>query len=234
MRKSISFVAALSAAASKSIKSCSVAFAAVMAICCLYPAAAFGHVTLSPNSAPAGSWTTFNVKVPNESDTASTVKVVVKMPQGITSASWQPVPGWQAQVEKVKLAAPVQTDDGPLTEGVSQVVWTADGKGIQPGQFQQFPLTILVPETTGATLTFKAIQTYSDGKVSRWIGSPSADEPAPTVSVTDKVDEHSAAMAGGHESSDSSDHSLQIVALVLSGLALLVACGALTLARRNR
>jgi uncharacterized protein len=30
------------------------------------------------------------------------------------------------------------------------------------------------------------VQTYSDGKVVRWIGPPNADEPAPTIDVTAK------------------------------------------------
>ena len=35
-------------------------------------------------------------------------------------------------------------------------------------------------------LTFKTVQTYSDGKVVRWIGAPDSDQPAPTIDVTAK------------------------------------------------
>ena len=35
------------------------------------------------------------------------------------------------------------------------------------------------PDEPGTSLTFKALQTYDDGEVVRWIGAPDADEPAP-------------------------------------------------------
>lgn len=220
MRKGISTLAAALAAATFAVS--------------IVPTQASAHVTLAPKSAAAGSWSTFAVKVPNESDTASTIKLVLKMPEGVTYASWQPVPGWNAEIQKAKLSKPLQTEDGPVSEAVSQIVWTADGKGVQPGQFQQFPITILVPDVAGSELAFRAVQTYSDGKVSRWIGSPESDEPAPTVSVTGKVDEHGSSGSGDHDSSDSSHQALAIAGLALGGLALLTAIAALVVARRSR
>ena len=44
----------------------------------------------------------------------------------------------------------------------------------------------------GDKLTFKALQTYDDGDVVRWIGPEDGDEPAPTVTLT------GAASGGGH------------------------------------
>ena len=35
----------------------------------------------------------------------------------------------------------------------------------------------------GDKLTFKALQTYDDGEIVRWIGPEDADEPAPTVTL---------------------------------------------------
>ena len=37
----------------------------------------------------------------------------------------------------------------------------------------------------GDALTFKALQTYEDGDVVRWIGPEDADEPAPIVTLTE-------------------------------------------------
>jgi uncharacterized protein len=150
------------------------------------PAAAQAHVTLQPNQAPAGAFTVLDVRVPTERDNASTAKVDVQFPAGFASASYQAVPGWKVRVIKKKLATPIQTDDGPITEGVSRMVWTRTnrGGGIKPGQFQDFPISVQIPGKAGDKLTFKALQTYSNGEVVRWIGAAGSDEPAPVVTVT--------------------------------------------------
>src|SRR3954469_11799001 len=104
------------------------------------PAAAQAHVTLQPKTAPAGAFTVLDVRVPTERDNASTSKVDVQFPNGFAAASYQAVPGWKVRVIKKKLATPVQTDDGPITEGVDRMVWTRTRRrgGIKPGQFQDF------------------------------------------------------------------------------------------------
>jgi periplasmic copper chaperone A len=150
------------------------------------PAGAQAHVTLQPNAAPAGAFTVLDVRVPTERDNASTSKVDVQFPSGFASASYQAVPGWKARVIKKKLATPIQTDDGPITEGVSRMVWTrtSRGGGIKPGQFQDFPISVQIPGKAGDKLTFKALQTYSNGEIVRWIGAAGSDTPAPQVTVT--------------------------------------------------
>ncbi|MCX6394163.1 MAG: YcnI family protein [Solirubrobacterales bacterium] len=222
--------------ARSSVRRSSVLLVGVMGLLAL-PAAASAHVELEPSSAPAGSSTLFQVRVPNESDRASTVKLELKLPAGVASATYQAVPGWTARVVKSRLAKPVQTDDGPITEGVSEVVWTAQGKGIEPGQFQAFGLTLLVPDQPGVTLSFKTLQTYSDGNVSRWIGAADSMEPAPTLSVEESSSGHSGMVMDGSSgvSMDGGSHAemLSVIALVVAALALLVAAAGLVRARRN-
>ncbi len=147
--------------------------------------AAAAHVTVHPNALPSGGFTVVNVQVPNEVDAASTVKVDVKLPNGIFFLSTQPIPGWTAKVSVTKLAKPVKVFDDLSTQQVSRVVWTAKAGTLGKGQFQSFPMSLLVPKAAkGTVLTFKAVQTYSNGKVVRWIGAPSADTPAPQVLIT--------------------------------------------------
>ena len=90
--------------------------AAAAAAAMVLPASAQAHVSLHPNVWPAGSFPTAAVRVPNESDNATVTKVDMQIPPGILSASYGPVPGWQVQVKTRKLAKPVQTDDGQITE----------------------------------------------------------------------------------------------------------------------
>jgi periplasmic copper chaperone A len=151
------------------------------------PAAAQGHVSLHPNVLPAGAFPTVDIRVPNETDNARTVKVDVQIPPGFTALDPQQVPGWKIQLLKTKLAKPIQTDDGPVTEEVSEIVFTAaKGGGTPAGYIENFPIAFSVPDKSGQTLTFKTVQTYSNGQIVRWIGAPSADQPAPTVNVGSK------------------------------------------------
>ena len=142
---------------------------------------------MHPNAVPAGANATLDIRVPNEMDNAKTTKLQVQFPPGFIGVSTQPPPGWTSKVQTSKLAKPVQTDDGPIDTQVSEVDWTAgSGAGIPPGQFANFPISVALPGRPGQTLTFKTVQTYSNGQVVRWIGAPDSDQPAPTIDVTAK------------------------------------------------
>lgn len=210
------------------------------------PAAAQAHVTVQPTAVPAGAETVLAVRVPNERDDASTVKLEVKLPPGFVSAAWEALPGWSVRAVKQKLQKPVQTDDGPIDEQVSEIIWTASGTktGIQPGEFRDFPLSVVIPGKAGQTLTFKALQTYSNGSIVRWIGAPGADDPAPQVKLTAATTAGAGGSGGTRQqanaqspppaapSSDSgSSDTLGIIALVLGALGLIVGGIALGVAR---
>jgi uncharacterized protein len=231
--------------------------AATGAVALLPTAAAQAHVTLQPKTAAAGAYAVEDVRVPNETDDAVTTRIVVQFPDGFAEASYQSVPGWTVRVVKEKLATPVRTDDGEVTEGVKTITWTSESKaaGIQPGQFQDFPLSVQIPGRAGDTLTFKALQYYTDGEVARWIGAPDADKPAPQVQVTaaaaapatapssgtpatgTATTEDTAAQVSGGASGDgaSSDSSrtLALVALIVGALGLAAGGAGLAASRRS-
>ena len=153
------------------------------------PAAA--HVSVTPSSAPKGGFEVLSFNVPNEETSANTVKLEVILPTKypIASVNTQPMFGWTATVEKTTLAKPVQTDDGAVTEAVSKITWIATDGGLQPGQFDLFTISAGPLPTKTNKLTFKAIQTYSNGEVVSWIqktvkGAPEPEHPAPTLTLT--------------------------------------------------
>ncbi|MBX5443127.1 MAG: YcnI family protein [Solirubrobacteraceae bacterium] len=155
------------------------------------PAAAQAHVTLQPSTPQTpGAYTVLTMRVPNERDNASTTKIRLEVPEGIYAVSYKPVPGWRITVRRTPMATPVQTEDGPITHRVSSILFRGSGKGlgrIRPGQFQEFALSLRLPETPGATLVFPAIQTYSNGEVVRWTGPAGSALPAATVKLSDAV-----------------------------------------------
>ncbi len=224
------------------------ALAALLALALLVPAAAQAHVTVQPSEAPEGAYTVLDVRVPNETDSENTTKIAVQFPEGFGDVSYQPVPGWKVEVVHDKLAKPIQTDDGPITEGVKEVIFS--GGKLAPGEFQDFPLSVQIPGNAGEELTFKAVQTY-EGEVVRWIGGPEAEHPAPRVLVTPPQEEGQAtaaqtggggataegsAASGSTESSDSGgsdDNGLAIAALIVAVIALLGAAAAVFGSRRR-
>ncbi|MEV4561777.1 YcnI family protein [Kitasatospora sp. NPDC049285] len=208
---------------------------------------AFAHVTVQPGTATQGGYTAVAFRVPDESDSASTTKLEVDLPADhpVASVSVQPVPGWTAVAEKTKLATPLKTDDGDeITESVSKITWTADATAkIVPGQFQEFKVSLGPLPTDTDKLVFKALQTYDDGNVVRWIeeakdGQPEPQHPAPVLTLTKAAtssDSHGmgaapVAATPATSTSDSSARTLGVVGIVvgLVGTAL----GLLGLRRR--
>ena len=151
---------------------------------------AAAHVTVTPTQATQGGYGTFTFKVPNESPTANTIKIEIKIPADtpVPSVSYQPVPGWNASTTEAALPTPQTSDDGVLTKSVQTVTFTAEpGTKIAPGQFQSFSLSMgPLPEV--AAISFPTDQTYDDGSVVRWADPTPADgsepeHPAPTVAL---------------------------------------------------
>ena len=199
------------------------------------PASASAHVTLQPSEAPAGDYVVLDVRVPNERDDAATRKVDVQVPPGFVFASYQPVAGWSAEVTMEKIAKPLTNHGEQIDEQVSKITWTATGNGaaIGPGQFQDFPVSVQIPGEAGDTLTFKALQTYDDGEVVRWIGAPESEHPAPQVAVIAGSEGHHGADADAEGSdSEGASKGLGIAALILGALGLLAGGVALVRSRR--
>ncbi|TYB49583.1 YcnI family protein [Actinomadura chibensis] len=163
--------------------------------------AASGHVTANPKTAEKGSYTKVSFRVPNERDDASTTKLVVNLPADhpLSSVSVRPTPGWTAKVEKAKLPQPIKTEGGELTEAVSRITWS--GGKIEPGQFQEFDVSLGPLPTDTDQLLFKTDQTYSNGEVVKWEENPGEganepEHPAPALKLVPKQEAATTAQAG--------------------------------------
>ncbi|ARP70927.1 DUF1775 domain-containing protein [Streptomyces pluripotens] len=151
--------------------------------------AASAHVTVHPDSYAKGATDgVLAFRVPNEKGKASTTKVQVYLPTDhpVLGVLVSPQDGWTAKVTRTKLKTPVKTDDGTITDAVSEITWT--GGKIGPGQYEDFNVAFgQLPDDT-AQLTFKTLQTYSDGTIVRWIeeaqGGDEPENPAPSVRLT--------------------------------------------------
>ncbi|MFD9966558.1 YcnI family protein [Streptomyces sp. NPDC059013] len=171
---------------------------------------ALAHVSVQPQGEAAkGGYATVNFKVPNERDNASTVKLEVTVPADhpLSSVMPQPVPGWKAEVTRTKLAEPLSVHGKQITEAVSKITWTAAGGKIGPGEFQQFPVSLgRLPEDADK-LVFKALQTYDNKEVVRWIeepqeGAAEPEHPAPVLALSAATGDHHGGGADGKNAAD--------------------------------
>lgn len=201
--------------------------------------AASAHVTIDPQEVRAGSYARVDLRIPNESDKASTVKVELTLPEQYPFASVRtsPVPGWKSEMTRRTLPTPMDVHGRQITEAVSTITWTADGDadGIQPGQFMEFGLSVgPVPDAVGTVLVFKAIQTYSDGEEAAWIADPPAaggeepDNPAPTVKIVAAAAAPDAAAPAA--ASDDETSTTEKVSFVIACVAGVLSIAAISLA----
>jgi uncharacterized protein YcnI len=196
-------------------------------------------VTVDPSRAPKGAEITLGFRVPNEETTASTVKVQIFFPASnpVLGVDPEVAPGWSDQVHAAALNPPVTTDDGPLTSYTSEVDWF--GGAIKPGHFQEFYVLAQQLPTGTNQVVFKALQTYSDGNVVRWIestpaGGPEPAHPAPVLTLTTASADSASSSSPGVSSAASGTDTTAIVGVVLGAVGLALGGAALGLVLRRR
>jgi uncharacterized protein YcnI len=160
--------------------------AAVTAAC--FSAAAWGHIVLETREAVSGSYYKATFQVSHGCEGSPTVRLRVRIPEGVIGAKPQPKPGWQLSTVKVKLAAAVAAGHGKsIGETVGEVVWS--GGNLPNDYFDEFKIAVKLPDRPGTTLYFPVVQECQKG-VHRWIEIPSGGtepkEPAPGLRLTSK------------------------------------------------
>lgn len=209
---------------------------------------AAAHVTVVGPGATQGGFTKLTFRVPTEKDVPTT-KVEIAFPEDapIASVRIKPHAGWTATLTKAAPKVPFEAFGEPVTEVVTRITWTAaaGNKGIADGEFDEFDVSAgPLPEVD--QLVFKALQTYADGEVVRWIEEPvdggeEPEKPAPILKLAAAEEEGSDEGAASAEpdsdididadnasaTSDTGTDGLTIAALVVAGLALVTAIAAL-------
>jgi uncharacterized protein YcnI len=232
------------------------ALAAALAL--LVPATAQAHISLHPNTIPAGAFATLDVRVPGEQEGAHVTKVDVLFPQRFTGVDYENVPGWSTKIIEEKLATPIKEGGETINSEVSQIVWTWTGPlgQVNNGQFINFPLSLAIPaNATGKALEFRTVQSYSNGQIVHWI-SPSltAEHPSPRINVTAKggviqdiagdeagpqagqtgsVTAGQSTVVAASSTTTGASKGLAIAALIVGALGLLAGLAALASSRRR-
>ena len=161
-------------------------------------AQASAHAIVSPAVALDKKLQVFTLSVPTEKEGLTTTEIELMVPAGFSIDSFAPPPaGWTMHVQSHG------TGDSAV---VQKVTWS--GGHVPTGRDAVFQFNGSM--SGSKTYAFHVRQTYSDGSLVDWSGPESSDAPAPTVEAVGSL--------GGGGSS-----TLAIVAIVLAGVALVVA-----------
>ncbi|MBL8772550.1 MAG: YcnI family protein [Phenylobacterium sp.] len=145
-----------------------ITLAAGAALLCAGPAGA--HVSIQPQTAPAGAYQVLRFGVGHGCEAQGTTQLRLEMPPGLGAARPQPKPGWKLTVER-------------QGETVTAIVW----RGALPAdQFDEFIVLVKLPPDA-APLAFPAIQSCGKTAV-RWAeptppGGPRPSHPAPVLTL---------------------------------------------------
>lgn len=229
--------------------------AAALAFLFLFGGIAEAHVSVQPSEAEQGGFTKLTFSVPNELPDANTVGLRVQLPPDHPFAfvSVKPKAGWTFTTTETTLATPIEAEGETITSAVSEITWT--GGEIKPGEFDEFEISVGPLPDDADELFFPAIQTYSNGEEVAWIDKPDAsgeepESPAPeltlvaasatgdahgggaAVTATTAVSSSEQATATSDDNDDTSK-GLAIVAIVVGGLAILLAIVAIATGRKK-
>ncbi len=159
--------------------------------------ASSAHVTVTPSTTAAGSYSVLTFSVGHGCDGSSTTSVTIQMPEDIITVTPTRNSNWTVSKDMEKLASPVDDGHGgKYTERVKNVVYTAKTP-LADGYRDTFELSLQLPETPDETLIFPTVQKCEKGE-NAWIqtaaeGEDEPESPAPLFKVT-------ASEGGGHGS----------------------------------
>jgi uncharacterized protein YcnI len=151
--------------------------------------AASAHITLETKEAAAGSSYKAVLRVPHGCDGSATVKITVKIPEGVIGVKPMPHAGWTIDVVKGKYARAYDYYGSKLDEGVTEISWS--GGTLPDDYYDEFVFVgMLAADLPEGEIYFPVVQECAKG-VDRWIeipeaGQPEPETPAPGVKVLPK------------------------------------------------
>ena len=150
---------------------------------------AHAHTTLETQQALIGSTYKAVLRVGHGCEGAPTLKLRVRIPDGVVSVKPMPKPGWELETVKAPYGKTYDYYDTAMSEGVREIVWT--GKLLDE-HYDEFVFRAYLTDSLkpDAMLYFPVVQECGGGKADRWIEIPaegkSADDyqyPAPGLKL---------------------------------------------------
>jgi periplasmic copper chaperone A len=167
-----------------------IAMAAAAAVLVASSMPVTAHVTLEQGQAVAGSTYKATLRVPHGCTGSPTLRVRVRIPDGMTNVKPMPKAGWELATVKGPLARPASGEHGArIGEGVREIVWSGR---LLDEHYDEFVFRGTLPDAPNTTLHILVVSECEAG-VERWIEVPAAGQsardlrfPAPALRLTPK------------------------------------------------
>jgi periplasmic copper chaperone A len=149
---------------------------------------ALAHVTFENAQTTPESTYKATLRVPHGCDGKATLKVRVRIPEGIVAVKPMPKAGWKLETAKGSYVRAYQVHGEAVSEGVTDIVWSGS---LEDAHYDEFVFQARFTDAyqPGATVFFPVVQ-ECDGAVAEWTQVPAAGEdphslkaPAPGVKV---------------------------------------------------
>jgi len=149
---------------------------------------ALAHVTFEHAQTTPDSTYKAVLRIPHGCDGKPTLKVRVRIPEGIVAVKPMPKPGWKLETAKGAYVRAYQIHGEAVSEGVTDIVWSGS---LDDAHYDEFVFQARFTDAyqPGATVYFPVVQ-ECDGAVEEWTQVPAAGEnphglksPAPGVKV---------------------------------------------------
>jgi periplasmic copper chaperone A len=162
--------------------------AATLAVCGAGVASA--HITLEQSQGTSGKAYKAVLRVGHGCEGKPTIKIRVKVPEGLLSAKPMPKTGWPTEKLNASYEKSYDLYGKPVKEGVSEIVWS--GGSLADDEYDEFVFRATVAKELplGTRVYVPVVQECTDGAVERWIEIPAAgknsddyETPAPYFDV---------------------------------------------------
>jgi uncharacterized protein YcnI len=149
---------------------------------------ALAHVSFEPAQAAPNATYRGALRIPHGCGGQPTLKVRVRIPEGVIDAKPMPKAGWTLETSRAPYARTYQLHGRPLSEGVTEIVWSGS---LDDGHYDEFVFQARITDTFpgGATVYFPVVQTCAGG-TEEWTQIPAGGQgphslksPAPGVRI---------------------------------------------------
>ncbi len=159
----------------------------------LATSAANAHATLEQSQGYSGKGYKAVVRIGHGCEGKPTIKVRIKVPEGLVSVKPMPKPGWSIEKIKGAYARSYELHGNAVKEGVTEIVFS--GNSLADDEYDEFVIrgTVAKELPLGTRVYVPVVQECTDGAAERWIEIPAAgkssddyESPAPFFDVVEQ------------------------------------------------